>query len=74
MDKTNSSEIIFVVEESKEGGFTARALNDSIFTEADTLDELKTSVRDAVSCHFDDEDKRPKVIRLHFIKEEVIAV
>ena len=67
------SEVIFVVEEAPEGGYTARALEASIFTEADTLAELHAKVRDAVRCHFD-EGKHPKVIRLHHVREEVIAV
>jgi hypothetical protein len=66
------SEIIFAVEESPEGGFEARALGHSIFTQADTLDELKTMLRDAVACHFDDATK-PRVIRLHWTKDEVIS-
>lgn len=66
------SEIIFVVEEAPEGGFTARALGVSIFTEADDLVSLHEQVRDSVRCHFDD-DHRPKVIRLHFVREEIIA-
>jgi hypothetical protein len=66
------NELIFLVEEAAEGGFTARALGASIFTEADTLDELRTAVRDAARCHFD-EGKAPKVLRLHFVREEVIA-
>lgn len=67
------NEIIFLVEEAPEGGFTARALGESIFTEADDLDQLHDQIRDAVRCHFE-EGKEPKVIRLHFVKEEVIAV
>jgi hypothetical protein len=74
MNNDKSTEIIFVVEEAGEGGFTARALKDSIFTEGDDLNDLKNKVREAVACHFDDENTRPKVIRLHFVKEEVIAV
>jgi hypothetical protein len=67
-------EVIFLVEEAPEGGFTARALGESIFTEANDLaDDLHAKVRDAVRCHFD-EGKAPKVIRLHFIREEVIKV
>lgn len=66
------SEIIFVVEESPEGGFEARALSVPIFTEADSLEDLRDMIRDAVACHFDDEE-RPKVVRLHFVREEVIA-
>ncbi len=67
------SEIIFLVEEAQEGGYLARALAESIFTEADSLDELHEQVRDAVRCHFD-EGQQPKLIRLHFVREEVIAV
>ena len=66
------SEIIFSVQESPEGGYEARALGFSIFTQADSLDELKTMVRDAVSCHFD-ADSKPSVIRLHLVKDEVIS-
>lgn len=68
------SELIFVVEEAPEGGYTARALGEAIFTEADDLPHLQDQVRDAVLCHFDDETERPKVIRLHFVREELIAV
>ena len=69
--KGPSAEIIFSVEESPEGGFEARALGHSIFTQADTLEELRTMVQDAVRCHFDDAD-RPRVIRLHWVKDEVL--
>ncbi|HZA40619.1 MAG TPA: 2-oxoisovalerate dehydrogenase [Actinomycetota bacterium] len=65
-------EVIFLVEEAPEGGFTARALGESIFTEAEDLAELHAKVRDAVRCHFD-ESVLPKVIRLHFVREEVIS-
>lgn len=65
------SEIIFSVQESPEGGYEARALAFSIFTQADSLDELKSNIRDAVSCHFEPQDK-PAVIRLHMVKDEVI--
>ncbi len=66
------TEIIFLIQDAPEGGFTARALGESIFTEADTLDELRHNVRQAVACHFD-QDQTPKVIRLHFVREEVLA-
>jgi len=66
-------EIVFLVEESPEGGFEARALGLSIFTEGDTLDEIRENVRDAVRCHFD-EGRQPMVMRLHFVKDEVLAV
>ena len=68
------NELIFIVEEAPEGGYTARALGESIFTEADDLRQLQDQVRDAVLCHFDDEAARPKLIRLHFVREELIAV
>jgi len=67
------SELIFLVEEAPDGGYTARALGESIFTEADTVAELQANVRDAVRCHFD-EGQQPKVVRLHFVREEVLAV
>lgn len=66
-----ASEVIFDIVESPEGGFEARALGVSIFTQAETLAELKEAVRDAVRCHFD-EASRPAVIRLHIVKDEVI--
>jgi hypothetical protein len=67
------SELIFVVEEAPEGGYIARALGQSIFTEADTLAELPEKVREAVRCHFE-EGHAPKIVRLHHVREEVIAV
>ena len=65
-------ELIFLVENAPEGGYTARALGESIFTEADDLPNLREKVKDAVRCHFDD-GQGPKIIRLHFVHEEVIA-
>ena len=66
------NELIFLVENAPEGGYTARALGASIFTEADDLDSLREQVRDAVRCHFD-EGEGPQIIRLHFVREEVIV-
>jgi hypothetical protein len=68
-----AQEIIFLVEEAPEGGYTARALGHSIFTQGESLDEIRAAVRDAVHCHFEDEDL-PRIIRLHIVKDEVIAV
>jgi len=65
-------ELIFLVEEAPEGGYTARALGAPVFTEADDLDGLREMVRDAVRCHFD-EGQGPRMIRLHFVREEVFA-
>jgi hypothetical protein len=67
------TEIIFAVEESADGGYEARALGHAIFTQADTLEALRETVRDAVRCHFA-EDDRPKLIRLHLVKDEVLPV
>ena len=64
-------ELIFLVEESPEGGFLAKGLGVSIFTEADTIEELRETVKDAVRCHFDDQKQR--LIRLHIVKEELFA-
>jgi hypothetical protein len=66
-------EIIFLVEEALEGGYTAKALGHSIFAEADSLAELKKMVQDAVQCHFEAKEM-PRLIRLHMVKDEVIAV
>lgn len=66
------NEIMFLVENSPEGGYEARSLSASIYTEADTIAELKEMIRDAVLCHFDEPD-RPAIIRLHFIREEILA-
>jgi len=68
-----ASEIIFLVEESPEGGYAARALGHPIFTEADDFEQLKRMVLDAVRCHFD-ASELPSVIRLHVTRDEVIAV
>jgi predicted RNase H-like HicB family nuclease len=67
------SEIIFQVEADEiDGGFVATALGHSIVTQGETLEELRTMVRDAVRCHFDDH-ARPGFIRLHFVRDEVLS-
>jgi hypothetical protein len=66
------SEVIFAVEESPEGGYEAHALGHPIFTQADSMDELREMVRDAVRCHFE-KGTVPAVIRLHFVRDEVIT-
>lgn len=66
------NEIIFLVEDAIEGGYTARSLSESIFTQGEDLDELRLNIKDAVDCHFDTGSK-PKMIRLHFVSEEVMA-
>ncbi len=71
------NEIIFEVQEDQvEGGYVATALGHAIATQAETLDELREMVRDAVQCHFDDgaAGAMPKLIRLHFVRDEVLAL
>ncbi|MCI0447517.1 2-oxoisovalerate dehydrogenase [bacterium] len=69
--KKTDSEIIFLVEESPEGGYDARALGYSIFTQGESLSDLREALKDAVRCHFN-KNERPRLIRLHLVKEEVI--
>jgi hypothetical protein len=71
--ENTTTEILFLIEEDPEGGYTAKALGESIFTQASDMQSLKEMVRDAVRCHFPDEVNRPKVIRLHIVRDEVIA-
>ncbi len=65
------NEIIFLVEEDIEGGYVAKALGESIITQGETLEELKKNIKEAVNCHFE-ENQKPKIIRLHIVKEEVL--
>ena len=67
-----NNEIIFIIEESPETGYEARALDHSIYTEADTIEELRIMIKDAVQCHFSERDM-PRLIRLNYIKEEIMA-
>jgi hypothetical protein len=64
-------EIIFLVEESAEGGYTAKGLGVSIFTEGETIEDLQKNIIDAILCHFDIE--KPRLVRLHMVKELVFA-
>ena len=66
-------ELIFLVEEDPDGGFTAKALGENIFTQGNTMKELKEMIKDAIECHFDSPEQMPKMIRLHFVKDEVFA-
>jgi predicted RNase H-like HicB family nuclease len=68
-----SSEIIFEVTEAEEGGYCASALGYGINTQAESAEELRQMVREAVECYFDDPATAPKIIRLHFVRDEVLA-
>lgn len=70
----NKAELVFEVREDEtDGGYTARALGHSIFTEADTMEQLRANVREATEAHFDETMDAPEVIRLHCIHDEVLA-
>ena len=66
-------ELIFEVREADEGGYVARALGESIFAEAESWPALESEIRDAVECHYDVAD-RPAVVRLHFVRDQVLAL
>ena len=71
------TEIIFeVLEDEVDGGYVATALGHAIATQGETVEELRDMVRDAVQCHFGDgvPGEMPKIIRLHFVRDEVLAV
>ena len=67
-------ELIFEVREAEEGGYTARALGHSIFTEAETWDELRANVLQATALHFEDASAHPRLVQLHYVKDELIPV
>lgn len=67
-------ELIFEIRDAEEGGFCARALGHSIFTEAETWDELRASVIEAVSLHFENAAVRPRLIQMHYVKDELVPV
>lgn len=68
-------ELIFEVrEDDVDGGYTATALGYGIHTEGDSLEELRRNVREAVECHFDESTEMPGIVRLHFVRDEVLAV
>ena len=66
-------EIIFVVSESEEGGYEAKALDFAIFTQGETIEELKRMIKDAIKCHFEDNEV-PEIVNLHIVKDEVLTL
>ncbi len=70
----NTTELVFLVEEDPDGGYNASALGQNIFTQGDSIKELKEMINDAVKCHFDNSNEMPKMIRLHYVKDEVFAL
>ncbi|TDE13845.1 2-oxoisovalerate dehydrogenase [Dyadobacter psychrotolerans] len=67
-------EIVFLINEAEEGGFTAQALGESIFTDAETMNDLKKNIQEAIKFHFDNPADKPKIAHLHFVKDEVLAI
>ncbi len=68
------SEIIFEVSEDEtDGGYSASALGYGIHTDGETVEELRRNVKEAVECYFDASMQRPALIRLHFVRDEVLA-
>ena len=70
----NLMELIFEVRDAEEGGFFARALGHAIFTDADTWDELRANILEAVSLHFEDSPEHPRLVQLHYVKDELIPL
>lgn len=67
-------EIFFIVEEDQDSGYTARAVGYSIFTEAETIQELKRNIKEVLECHFDNPGDMPKIANLHFVKDEILTL
>jgi predicted RNase H-like HicB family nuclease len=67
-------ELIFEIHDSEEGGFCARALGHAIFTEGDTWEELRANVLEAVGLHFEDGPVRPRLVQMHYVKDELISI
>jgi len=67
-------ELIFEIRDADEGGFSARALGHGIFTEGETWDELRGNLLEAVSLHFEDSAIRPRLIQMHYVRDELIPL
>ena len=67
------AELIFLVEEDPQGGLTAKAIGESIFTQGETLAEIKVNIKDALSCHYERKEDIPSLIRLHVVHEETLT-
>jgi predicted RNase H-like HicB family nuclease len=73
LNQIDMKELVFIVEESQDGGYYAKAVDHSIVTQGETLPELKSKIGDAVRCHFD-EGELPKLIHLHVTREETYSL
>jgi predicted RNase H-like HicB family nuclease len=68
-----TNELTFLIEEYPEGGYNAKALGQSIFVQGDTVETLKSNIKDALECHFDAKEDIPRIIRLHMVHDEMFA-
>jgi predicted RNase H-like HicB family nuclease len=68
------NEIIFQIEDDPDGGYNARALGLAIFTQADTWDELAANIREATEVYFTKPEEMPRIVRLHYVRDEVMAL
>ena len=68
-----NTELIFLVEEDPEGGFTAKAVGEGIFTQGENIEEIKANIKDAIACHYDRKEDVPASIRLHIVHEETMT-
>ncbi|MBS0462332.1 MAG: 2-oxoisovalerate dehydrogenase [Proteobacteria bacterium] len=68
-----TTELLFQVTDATEGGYVASAFGYGITTQAETMEQLREMVREAVACYFDDPALAPKLIRLHYVRDEVLA-
>ncbi len=66
------NELVFQITQEADGGFVAEALGESIITQADTWEELRANVREAVTAFYFDRPA-PKLLRLHLVRDEVLA-
>ncbi|MGH9621159.1 MAG: type II toxin-antitoxin system HicB family antitoxin [Bryobacteraceae bacterium] len=67
-------ELIFEIRDAEEGGYWARALGQAIFTQAETWEELRANILEATTLHFEDSTSRPRLLQLHYVKDELIPV
>jgi predicted RNase H-like HicB family nuclease len=66
--------LIFEIRDAEEGGYFARAPGDAIFTESESWDELRSNVLEAVELHFEDKQARPRLVQMHYVKDELIQI
>ena len=74
MSPTDSEIIFEVSDDEADGGYSASALGYGIHTQGETIEEIRDNIREAVECYFDDATSRPRVLRLHFVRDEVLAL